>query len=126
MIHALSPTRLILLQIMYTFNVYIMMNVDDIQGFDWDDGNRTKEMHSHGVSTQELEQIFFNTPLIINQDSNNSSHTETRFAALGKTDEGRQLAIFFTAGSKLVRVISARSMSKKEQKVYHEKTKDNS
>lgn len=118
--------RLTLHYFMYTFNVYIMMNVEDIQGFDWDDGNRTKNMHSHGVSIQESEQIFFNTPLIISQDVVHSSHHETRFAALGKTDEGRVLAIFFTVRTKLIRVISARAMSKKEQKVYHEKTKDNS
>ncbi len=45
-----------------------MMNVDDIQGFDWDDGNGTKDLHVRGVSIQESEQNFLDTPLVISQN----------------------------------------------------------
>jgi len=101
-----------------------MINTDDIQGFDWDDRNRTKNLHSHSVSIQESEQVFFNTPIVVSQDLAHSSAKEPRFAALGRTDDGRLLSIFFTIRKKLIRVISARDMSKKERQVYHEKSKE--
>jgi uncharacterized DUF497 family protein len=52
------------------------------------------------------------------------SEGETRFHALGKTDEGRTLLITFilrNSGEK-IRVISARDMHKKERMIYEQKT----
>jgi uncharacterized DUF497 family protein len=98
---------------------------EDINGFEWDDGNSKKNMLSHHVSIQETEQVFFNTPLMMSQDTAHSSENELRFAALGATDDGRLLAIFFTVRKKLIRIISARDMSKRERKIYYEKAQEN-
>jgi len=46
------------------------------------------------------------------------SNTETRYYALGQTDDERQLFIVCTIRDNLIRVISARDMSKKEREVY--------
>jgi uncharacterized DUF497 family protein len=86
-------------------------------GFQWDDGNVDKNFLSHQVTKSECEQIFFNQPLFINDDDKHSEF-EVRYYALGKTDEGRKLFIIFTVRENLIRVISARDMSKKEKKVY--------
>jgi hypothetical protein len=67
----------------------------------------------------EAEQVFFNAPLLVLKDPRHSSQ-ETRFHALGKTDENRLLHITFTLrgrGEK-IRVISARDMHRKERAIY--------
>ncbi len=90
----------------------------DCIGFDWDKGNIDKNWIKHEVSPSECEQIFFNHPLLI-QDDLVHSKIEKRFYALGKTDLKRRLFIVFTIRKNLIRVISARDMSRKERKVYN-------
>ena len=82
-------------------------------GFDWDEANTDKNWFKHKVSPTECEQIFFNHPLVIQDDIKNSDN-EKRFYALGKTDMKRFLFIAFTVRTDLIRVISARDMSRKE------------
>jgi hypothetical protein len=99
-----------------------MIDLTKIAGFDWDDGN-TRKNDKHGVSMAEAEQVFFNEPLLLIGDSKHSQD-ESRFHALGKTDEGRILHITFTLrndGTK-IRVISARDMHKKERTIYEQTT----
>jgi len=93
-----------------------------IEGFQWDEGNFDKNLIKHGVSNSEAEQIFFNEPLLISDDSLHSTSVEKRYAALGVTDNNKTLTIIFTIRTNLIRIISARLMSKKEQNIYYEKT----
>lgn len=90
---------------------------EKISGFDWDAGNSEKNRIKHNVENWECEQIFFNDPLIILDDPKHSIR-EKRFAAFGRTDTGRILAVIFTMRGKLIRVISARDMSRKERNFY--------
>lgn len=96
-------------------------------GFDWDKGNVLKIWERHGVSMAECEQAFFNRPLTAAPDIRHSAR-EPRHYALGQTDAGRRLFLVFTIRSDILRVISARGMSRKERRRYesHEKkaTKD--
>jgi uncharacterized protein len=97
-----------------------MIDLTRITGFDWDDGNARKN-EKHEVSTAESEQVFFNSPLLLLADLKHSDR-ESRFHALGKTDQGRLLHIAFTvreAGAK-IRVISARDMHRKERVIYEQ------
>ena len=87
-------------------------------GFDWDEGNFTKNWEKHGVSNLECEQIFFNKPLITQRDDKHSI-SESRYYALGQTDAYRKLFIVFTIRIDLIRVISARDMNRKETKEYN-------
>lgn len=89
----------------------------DIEGFDWDDGNSDKNWARHEVSQAEAEQVFLNRPLIVAADSVHSRE-EARLFALGRTDGGRFLMVVFTLRRPLLRVISARPMSRRERKVY--------
>ncbi len=86
-------------------------------GFQWDAGNSEKNCISHQVSKSECEQIFFNQPLIIGDDEKHSQ-LEVRYYSLGQTDSGRLLFIVSTIRDELIRIISARDMSKKEKEVY--------
>lgn len=92
-------------------------------GFDWDKGNITKNRIKHNVSPSECEQIFFNHPLLVGDDVLHSS-SENRYYALGRTDKKRLLFIVFTLRNKLIRVISARDMSRKERRVYNHDKKN--
>ncbi|HLA63069.1 MAG TPA: BrnT family toxin [Rhodothermales bacterium] len=86
-------------------------------GFDWDEGNVTKSVEKHGVSTAECEQVFFNAPLLAAADPGHSSQ-EPRFFALGQTDAGRHLFVAFTLRGTLIRPISTRDMSRRERAAY--------
>jgi hypothetical protein len=92
--------------------------LNESSGFDWDKGNVDKNWRSHKVSPAECEQIFFNHPLVV-QDDITHSKSEKRFYALGRTDSKRTLFIAFTVRNNLIRVISARDMSRKEREVYN-------
>lgn len=96
-----------------------MIDFSRIAGFDWDEGNRRKSARKHSVSQPEAEQIFFNDPLLVMPDMKHSS-AELRLHALGHTDDDRWLHVSFTlrGGGTLIRVISARDMSRKEKTVY--------
>ncbi len=98
-----------------------MINFDEIDGFEWDSGNLDKNWHRHRVLNTEAEQIFFNEPLIISDDEPHSSDTEYRYRALGRTNNVRYLFVAFTIRKRLLRIISARDMSKKERNIYNEK-----
>ena len=99
------------------------MNLWEIEGFEWDEGNSRKSAEKHDVSPAEAEQIFFNDPLLIVEDARHSG-LEARLHALGRTDAGRPLHISFTlrGGGRLIRVISARTMHRKERLRYEQES----
>jgi uncharacterized DUF497 family protein len=66
----------------------------------------------------ECEETFFNQPLIVFDDIKHSK-SEKRFYSLGRTDKERKLFMVFTIRNSLIRVISARDMSKKERERYN-------
>ena len=84
-------------------------------GFEWDEGNAGKNWLRHAVSEGECEEFFFNTPLLVVPDEGHSA-AETRFYALGQSDAGRGLFVVFTIRGSLIRVISARDMSRGERR----------
>lgn len=102
------------------------MNFDqlsDFQGFDWDQGNRDKNRVKHNVFDGECEEIFFNAPLLMIDDTRHSDE-ELRIAAFGITNAGRMLTVVFTMRQQLVRVISARDMNKKERRFLNDHEED--
>jgi uncharacterized DUF497 family protein len=48
------------------------------------------------------------------------AYVQPRYLALGQTDSGRRLFISFTVRGSLVRIISARDMSRKEGQIYEQ------
>ncbi len=94
-------------------------------GFDWDKENLAKNWEKHRVGFWECEEIFFNQPLLLADDTRHSGD-ERRFYALGKTDAERPLFLAFTVRGRLIRVISARDMSRKERKAHRNAKKKDS
>ncbi len=94
-------------------------------GFEWDEHNAEKNWLKHHVSPEECEEVFFNLPLIVAEDTGHSEQ-ECRYYCLGQTSRSRFLFIVFTVRGNLIRIISARDMSRKERNVYlsHEEEED--
>ena len=101
--------------------IYTVIDFTRIEGFDWDAGNARKSANKHGVSQAEAEQVFFNDPLLVFADSIHSVD-ERRLHALGRTEAMRLLHVTFTLRNdgRLIRVISARTMNRKERIRYEQ------
>jgi len=98
-----------------------MLNLSHVQDFQCDEGNGRKSADKHGVTQSEAEQAFFNEPLLVMSDTSHS-HDEPRYNTLGNTDDGRFLHVTFTLRDqgRLIRVISARDMNRKERTRYEQ------
>jgi hypothetical protein len=97
-----------------------MIERAEITGFEWDSGNERKN-DKHGVGQFEAEEVFFNQPLLVLEDTKHSD-AEPRFHALGVTHADRPLHITFTLrqGGTRIRIISARDMHRKERAIHDE------
>lgn len=96
--------------------------LEDCIGFDWDDGNIDKNWNKHRVSWWECEEVFFNRPRPIFEDTAHSE-SEERLYLLGHTNAGRWLFVSFTIRHELIRPISFRDMNARERKIYDLYTK---
>ncbi len=102
-----------------------MIDLRRITGFDRHPGNALKSEAKHGVSASEAEQTFFNEPLLVLEEKKHSQ-AESRFHALGTTDDRRFLHVSFTVrgNGDRIRVISARDMHRKERSHYEQSEED--
>jgi uncharacterized protein len=102
----------------------VVIELAAITGFDWNEGN-ARNNERHGVSMAEPEQLFFNTPLL-QLDDMVHSQSEPRYHALGQATEGRRLHCSYAlrGDGRLIRVISARDMARKEQAIYVQAPQD--
>lgn len=96
--------------------------LNDITGFDWDEGNFEKSWVKHEVRWTESEEVFYRHPLLIVKDEEHS-RSEPRYAAWGRTANERRLFIVFTIRGSLIRVVSARDMSRSERRAYDDAEK---
>ncbi len=96
-----------------------MLDIGQIVGFDWDDGNSAKSASKHLVSQTEAEQVFLDEHLVLADDVQHSQD-ESRYHALGRTSEGRLLHVTFTLrdNQTRIRVTSVRDANRKERAAY--------
>lgn len=93
--------------------------------FEWDEGNKEKNIKKHRVQNNETEELFLNYPVIM--PDRTRSHTEERYFAFGITDKKRQLIVFFTLRGKnkeRIRPIMARDQSKREREYYRTRKRE--
>ena len=100
-----------------------IVDLSDIIGFQWDDGNARKSEERHGVSQAEAEQVFADERLLFDRDTRHSQ-SEQRYNALGRSMNGRLLHVTFTVRNQgtIIRVISARDMNRRERNRYAQET----
>ncbi len=93
-----------------------MKFLNNVTGFEWDDGNQNKNFIKHGVSKYESEEVFFSDNKVILEDMLHSDKEE-RWLLLGETYGSKRLFIVFTIRKDKIRVISARILNKREYKL---------
>ena len=89
-----------------------------IEGFIWLTDIIDKLENKHGVAMSEVESVFVEIP-VFNRIGRGHVRGEDLYRALGQTDAGRYLTVFFIY--KITRealVISAHDMTAKERKHY--------
>jgi hypothetical protein len=91
----------------------VKLVVRGLRGFEWDEANWRKSELKHGVAAAEAEEVLLNDPLC--QVDGRHSKRGQRYLALGVTNDRRHLLVAFTVRRNLVRVISARPMSRRER-----------
>ena len=89
--------------------------LDDIAGFDWDNGDLAK-CQRHGVSVEEIEAVF-DAAVIVSPDLAHSEF-EQRLIAINRNTAGKPIFVAFTLreleSGTFVRPVSARYMHLKE------------
>ncbi len=93
-----------------------MIDFERIVGFDWDQGNDRKSSDKHGISRSEAEQVLFNDPLLLVEDTKHSQ-LEPRVHAIGMTNIGRLVHVTFTLrhGETKIRVIPRATCTAKRE-----------
>lgn len=95
-----------------------MRVIKDAFEFEWDKGNSDKPK-KHGLTLEETEEVFFDEGRVIFADWEHSK-IEQSITLLGKTKKGKLLNVTYTNRKNKIRVITARSINKKEVKLYEE------
>jgi len=87
--------------------------------FEWDDTKNKSNQEKHKVSFEEAETVFFDEKAIEFDDPDNSIEEE-RFLLLGFSQNLKILVVChcFRDEESIIRLISARKATKKEQKAY--------
>jgi len=87
--------------------------------FEWDPIKADANEIKHGVRFDEASTVFGDELSISGSDLANSVG-EHRFVTFGLSNQGRVLAVSHTDRGSVVRIISARSATRKEKRIYEE------
>lgn len=85
--------------------------------FDWDEGN-LPHVALHGVTPDEVEQVFFSNPL---EFEGRIVEGEERFLIVGATDAGRILNVVWTERDGKIRTVTAYESKGKYRRAYLER-----
>jgi uncharacterized DUF497 family protein len=91
--------------------------------FEWDHRKAAQNRKKHGVSFEEASTVF-GDPLARIIDDPVHSTEEDRFVIVGESDRHRLLVISFTDRGNKIRIISARTASRRERIDYEEGHQD--
>ena len=90
--------------------------------FDWDEEKSLDNLVKHGVSFEEAATIF-SDPLSDTFDDPDHSIEERRFITIGMSEIGRMLFVAHTDEVDVIRIISARELTRGERRFYEESKK---
>jgi uncharacterized protein len=91
--------------------------------FEWDQAKAAWNLRKHGVSFEEAQTVFADPLAVIFEDEGHSLG-ETRGIMVGHSVLDRLILVSFTdRGEDVVRIISARTATKRERRDYEEGTR---
>jgi uncharacterized DUF497 family protein len=90
--------------------------------FEWDKEKNASNQKRHGVSFEEAQTVFVDENALLIHDPDHSGE-EDRFILLGLSAKFRLLVVChcYRKSDEIIRIISARKASRKEQKRYWER-----
>ena len=87
--------------------------------FNWDENKAVSNRSKHGVSFEEAKTVF-DDPLYVDFYDPAHSEEEDRYLIVGESNQRRLLIASYTERGNLIRLISAREVTRTERKVYEE------
>lgn len=87
--------------------------------FEWDPRKAAANLRKHGISFEEATTALRDDLALTGRDPDHSTG-EARYITFGVSSQGRLLVVSHTERAGLVRVISARTATKSERKIYEE------
>ncbi|MDA3917366.1 MAG: BrnT family toxin [Deltaproteobacteria bacterium] len=87
--------------------------------FEWNDSKNDINQSRHDISFEEAQAVFFDERALEFEDPDHSINEE-RFLLLGFSQKLKVLVVChcYRSNESIIRIISARKATKKEQKVY--------
>lgn len=87
--------------------------------FEWDEKKASRNFTKHGVSFEEAKTVF-DDPLYVDFYDPDHSEDEERYLIVGTSIRGRLLIVSYTERGDLIRLMSAREVTRSEREVYEE------
>jgi hypothetical protein len=87
--------------------------------FEWDQEKAQSNLVKHGVSFEEAQTVF-DDPLYVDFYDPDHSENENRYIIIGMSSVGNILLVSYTERGDIIRIISARQVTKQELKAYQE------
>lgn len=87
--------------------------------FEWDAAKAAASLLKHGVGFDEATTVFGDALSVSGRDLEHSVG-ETRFVTLGLSSRGRVLVVCHTDRGSVIRIITARTATRKEKRIYEE------
>lgn len=87
--------------------------------FEWDSAKARKNLRKHGVSFEEASGVFYD-PMAATGADPDYSGDEDRMVTFGVSSLGRLLVVAHTERGDAIRIISARTATKQERRIYEE------
>ena len=85
--------------------------------YGWDEDKRQENLRRHGLDFMDAERVFAG-PTVLKVDDR-FDYGEDRFMSLGFLD-GRVVSVVHTETDEMIRIISLRKASKREEAIYFE------
>lgn len=87
--------------------------------FEWDEEKNLTNQAKHGISFEEAQELFCSDVDYLEIfDAAHSDH-EDRFIAIGPIVRGIVMVVFTEREEDIVRIISARPATKREEQMFH-------
>lgn len=87
--------------------------------FEWDPDKAAENLAKHGVSFEEAATVFRDTLSVTGRDPDHSVGEE-RFVTFGTSSSDRLLVVSHIERASRIRIISARTSTRRERKIYEE------
>lgn len=87
--------------------------------FEWDEEKATANLAKHGISFEEGKTVFDDPLYVVFYDPDHS-FDEHRYIIIGESQQGRLLLVSYTERDDILRLISAREVTRSEREIYEE------